>query len=277
MSASAKDKNEFAYQRNDFEVVRKKLKQIAGINLADSKDSMVYSRLSRRIRALQLKDFSTYLRFLDETESEQEEFINALTTNLTSFFREQHHFEHLRKVISSAGRPLKIWCAAASTGEEPYSIAITAVEALQRFDIPVSIVASDIDSKVLSTASRGVYRVEQLDGLSNELKKQFFQRGTGANSGNAKVVPALRHLLHFQKLNLMDTQWPLDKDFDIVFCRNVMIYFDKQTQAQILQRIIAHMKPNGLYYAGHSENFSHVSSLLKPLGKTIYQPKGLNR
>lgn len=273
MSTPAADRNEFGYQRADFEVVRAKLKKMAGINLADSKDSMVYSRLSRRIRALNLKDFRTYLRFLDTEVSEQEEFINALTTNLTSFFREGHHFEHLRDVIAQNKRPIKIWCAAASTGEEPYSIAMTAVQAFGTFDIPVTIIASDIDSKVLSTASKGIYRIEQLDDMQSDLKKRFFQRGKGSNMGSVRVVPELRNLLTFQKLNLMDNRWELDQDFDIVFCRNVMIYFDKETQVQILEKIIRHMKTSGLYYAGHSENFSHVSSLLKPLGKTIYQPR----
>ena len=274
MAVSSRESTEFAYKRADFEVVRAKLKQLAGINLADSKDSMVYSRLSRRIRTLNLRDFQTYLRYLDSHADEQEEFINALTTNLTSFFREQHHFEHLKKVIQSAKRPLKIWCAASSTGEEPYSIAMTAVEALGKFDIPVSIIASDIDSKVLQKASAGIYKSEQTDGMESAFKKRFFHRGTGANAGSVKVVPELRQLLSFQKVNLMDSKWSLPNDFDIVFCRNVMIYFDKSTQLKILEKIIGQMRNDGYYYAGHSENFSHVSSLLKPLGKTVYQPKG---
>jgi chemotaxis protein methyltransferase CheR len=276
MTVSSRESTEFAYQRADFEVVRAKLKQLAGINLADSKDSMVYSRLSRRIRSLKLNDFTSYLNYLDGHADEQEQFINALTTNLTSFFREQHHFQHLEQFIRQAKRPLKIWCAASSTGEEPYSIAMTAVEALGKFDIPVTITASDIDSKVLQTASAGVYKLEQLDSMENAFKKRFFHRGTGANSGRVKVVPELRQLLSFQKLNLMDAKWSLPSDFDIVFCRNVMIYFDKPTQLQILEKIVRHMRSDGLYYAGHSENFSHVSSLLKPLGKTVYQPKGFN-
>jgi chemotaxis protein methyltransferase CheR len=273
MTALNKEQGEFGYKRADFNVVRAKLRQLAGINLADSKDSMVYSRLSRRIRALNLKDFSAYLQYLNSHHDEQEEFINALTTNLTSFFRERHHFEHLRNFITQNKRPLKIWCAASSTGEEPYSIAMTAVEAFGSFDIPITIVASDIDSKVLTSASKGVYKIEQLDNMATDFKKCFFHRGKGNSFGNVRVVPELRKLLSFQKLNLMDDSWALPKDFDIVFCRNVMIYFDKQTQLQILEKIIAHMNHTGLYYAGHSENFSHVSSLLKPLGKTVYEIK----
>ncbi|WP_395338621.1 CheR family methyltransferase [Ningiella sp. W23] len=273
MAAAATEKTEFGYKRADFEVVCAKLKKLAGINLADSKDSMVYSRLSRRIRALKLKTFSEYLHYLDRHEEEKEEFINALTTNLTSFFREKHHFDHLKQHIASNKRALKIWCAAASTGEEPYSIAMTAVEAFGSFDLPVEIIASDIDSKVLATASQGVYKIEQLEGLPQSMKKRFFLRGKGSNSGLVRVVPELRKLLSFQKLNLMDDSWQLAKDFDIVFCRNVMIYFDKPTQLNILSKIIKHMRPQGLYYAGHSENFSHVSSILTPLGKTVYRPK----
>lgn len=274
MSVSTREGSEFGYQRADFDVVRAKLKQLAGINLSDSKDSMVYSRLSRRIRALNLRDFKSYLGYLDTHGAEQEEFINALTTNLTSFFRERHHFDHLRDYIRQNQRPLTIWCAASSTGEEPYSIAMTAVEAFGGFDIPVKIIASDIDSKVLSAASDGIYKIEQTDGMEAAFKKRFFHRGKGGKSGSVRVVPELRRLLSFQKVNLMDDKYALPKDFDVVFCRNVMIYFDKQTQLNILEKIICHMNRSGLYYAGHSENFSHVSALLKPLGQTVYQPRG---
>ena len=268
------NKSDFGYSRADFNVVRAKLKQLAGINLADSKDSMVYSRLSRRIRALQLSDFPSYLRHLDTNANEQEEFINALTTNLTSFFRESHHFDHLREWVSKNNRPLKIWCAAASTGQEPYSIAMKVVEGFGRFDIPVEIIASDIDSKVLATASAGVYKLEQLDDMDLALKKRFFYRGKGAQSGSVRVKSELRNLLSFQKVNLMDERYALPNDFDIVFCRNVMIYFDKSTQLAILNKITRHMKPQGLYYAGHSENFSNTPDLLTSLGKTIYQYRG---
>lgn len=267
-------KKEFAFETADFEAVRKRLKKIAGINLADSKDSMVYSRLSRRIRHLKLSSFADYLRYVDQTKSEHQEFVNALTTNLTSFFREKHHFEELKSYIAGQkNRPLTIWCAASSTGEEPYSLAITVVEALGHFNGKVKIIASDIDSDVLSTASRGVYKIEQLDGFENSMKKRYFHRGKGANSGRVKVVPELRKLVEFKRINLMDTGWQLPQNIDIVFCRNVMIYFDKETQLQILTKIVAHMAPQGLYFAGHSENFGHVKSILKPLGKTIYRPQ----
>ncbi|MFC3122665.1 CheR family methyltransferase [Agaribacter flavus] len=273
MMLNAEQSQEFEFRSADFHAVRTRLKTIAGINLSESKDSMVYSRLSRRIRHLKLQSFSEYLRYVDTHSEEHEEFVNALTTNLTSFFRENHHFDYLKDYLRSHRRPLKIWCAAASTGEEPYSIAMTVVEAFGKFDIPVEITASDIDSKVLAKARAGIYDIKLVESLAKDIKKRYFHRGKGKNTNLARVVPELRQLINFRKINLINNTWDLHKDFDIVFCRNVMIYFDKPTQLQILKKIVGHMKPNGIYFAGHSENFSHVSTLLTPLGKTIYQPK----
>ncbi len=273
MSIGLKENKEFKYSTADFQAVRNKLRNIAGINLVESKDSMVYSRLSRRIRALKLNSFRDYLSYVDSHSDEHQEFVNSLTTNLTSFFRENHHFEHLKTFIKNKKGPVKIWCSASSTGEEPYSIAMTAVEALNSFNPSVSIVASDIDSNVLETASNGIYKGEALDGLPISRKKQFFQRGKGKNAGFARVVPELRRMIEFRKLNLMDEQYDLSRDFDVIFCRNVMIYFEKDTQVVILRKILRHLKKDGLYIAGHSENFSHVSDLLEPMGKTIYKTK----
>lgn len=273
MSTHSGTKKEFPYSAADFEAVRIKLKKLAGINLADSKDSMVYSRLARRIRALNLSSFSQYLSYLDQHHGEQEEFLNALTTNLTSFYRESHHFVALEEQLRKHPRPTTIWCAASSTGEEPYSIAMSAVNAFGKFNCPVKIIASDIDSKVLQTASAGIYRSDQLKDVSFEMKKRFFHRGKGRQDGKVKVVPELRDMISFQKLNLMDDGWALPKNIDIVFCRNVMIYFDKSTQVSILKKIVKHMAHDSLYIAGHSENFANVSDILVPLGKTIYKPK----
>jgi chemotaxis protein methyltransferase CheR len=271
--ALAEAKKEFTYSKADFEAVRKKLKKLTGINLADSKDSMVYSRLARRIRALKLGSFLQYLNYLDQNHNEQEEFVNALTTNLTSFFREGHHFDALEAHLKQHPKPTKIWCAASSTGEEPYSIAMTAVKAFGRFDCPVQIIASDIDSKVLEAAKMGVYRTDQVRDLPASMKKQFFHRGTGQQDGKVRVVKELREMIQFQKLNLMDDSYGIPKNIDIVFCRNVMIYFDKPTQLSILQKIVKHMAHDSLYFAGHSENFGHINHILTPLGKTIYKPK----
>lgn len=276
-SATSKTLNtqkEFAFVTADFDAVRKRLKHIAGINLSDSKDSMVYSRLSRRIRQLKMASFKEYLQYVDKTESEHQEFVNCLTTNLTSFFREKHHFVELQSYLQNhPSSQINIWCAASSTGEEPYSIAMTVVDTFNSFTPPVRIIASDIDSNVLKKASQGVYKLEQLENFSQAQKKRFFHRGTGANSGLVKVVPELQKLIEFKKINLMDNDWDIPNQLDVVFCRNVMIYFDKETQLQILSKIVKKMRPGSRYFAGHSENFGHVNTVLKALGKTVYEPR----
>lgn len=263
---------EFAFSQKDFEQVRKRLLEITGICLADSKDSMVYSRLARRLRSLKLSTFVEYLRYLDTHPDETEQFINALTTNLTSFFRESHHFDILTEHLQQHPRHHTIWCSAASTGEEPYSIAMAAAEAFGRIDPPVSIIATDIDSQVLRTAQQAVYPLKHLDKMSIARKRRFFFKGKGPNQGKVKVVPELVKLIEFKKLNLLDKKWDIPSQLDIIFCRNVMIYFDKPTQVDVLGRMVKLMRPDGLYFAGHSENFNHMSSLLKPLGQTVYRP-----
>lgn len=270
---SPSNDREFNYSEADFEKVRSVIYQKAGISLSDSKKQLVYSRLARRLRALKLPNFTAYLSYLSENEHEQEEFINALTTNLTAFFREPHHFEILAnyvKKLKSQDRKLRIWCSASSTGEEPYSIAMALAEAYGRYDPPVEIIASDIDSNVLREASAGIYTLQRLESLSLERKKQFFQRGKGANAGKARVVQELRNLIEFRQINLLDKTWPLQPHFDVIFCRNVMIYFDKATQLKLLERMTKLLKPQGLYIAGHSESFSQAPHLVKLVGKTTY-------
>jgi chemotaxis protein methyltransferase CheR len=269
------DEREFNYSDADFEKVRSVIYNKAGINLSDSKKQLVYSRLARRLRVLKLPDFGTYLNYLKETEQEQEEFINALTTNLTAFFREPHHFTILADYankIKTKRRPLRVWCAASSTGEEPYSIAMTLAEVYGSYEPPVEIIASDIDSNVLREASVGIYNLQRLESVSISQKKQFFQRGIGDNSGKARIVPALRNLIEFQKINLLDANWALQAPFDVIFCRNVMIYFDKPTQLTLLERMVKLLTPEGLYIAGHSESFSQAGHLVKLIGKTTYTP-----
>lgn len=266
------DVREFHFSQDDFNQVRNVLYKVAGIKLADSKDSMVYSRLARRLRALKMNRFSDYLRFLSSNDEEIEHFINGLTTNLTSFFRENHHFEILHNHFVQTKGKLRIWCAASSTGEEPYSIAICAAEAYGTMNPPVEIIATDIDSNVLATASAGVYPLPRVQGIGATRLKQFFHRGVGSNAGKARVVPELRKLITFDKLNLTDAAWPnLPNDFDVIFCRNVMIYFDRPTQMAVLGKLISHLSNNGLYFAGHSESFLNASTLVKPIGKTVYR------
>jgi chemotaxis protein methyltransferase CheR len=268
---------EFEFSDRDFQRIRSLIHGRAGIALADSKRDMVYSRISRRLRALGLYSFGDYLDWLqkDGDEDEWQAFTNALTTNLTSFFREEHHFEHLRQQLPAMRRgsgPVRIWCSAASTGEEPYSIAITACEAFGSLNPPVEIIATDIDTAVLATAERGVYPLERVERLSTERKRAFFQRGTGSNAGKVRVNPALKRLLDFAPLNLLDGRYALQGPFAAIFCRNVMIYFDKPTQREILARMKPLLHPQGFLYAGHSESFFHAADLFRNLGRTIYVP-----
>jgi chemotaxis protein methyltransferase CheR len=197
--------------------------------------------------------------------------VNCLTTNLTAFFREEHHFHALVEDLRArAARPIRIWCNAASTGEEPYSLAMTVVETLG-ISAQVRLVCSDIDTKVLATAQRGVYSADAR-GLSPERLRRHFMRGTGTNSGHIRVKPELARLIEFRSFNLMNPSWAaLGDPFDLVFCRNVMIYFDNPTQRKVLERMHAAMKPGGLLYVGHSENFTESRDLFRLRGKTIYE------
>lgn len=265
--------SEFVWTAADFERIQSLIYQRAGINLHDGKHAMVYSRLSRRLRDTGHASFHDYLDWLQNHDGpEWQEFVNALTTNLTSFFREHHHFEILAKYLKtrSVTGGWRIWCNAASTGEEPYSIAMTVMESLQA-RTAFQLVASDIDSKVLASAEKGVYRLESLKNVGEERLQRFFLRGTGANEGMVRVRPELRQAVQFINVNLIKDGWPFQEPFDVVFCRNVMIYFDGATQRQVLQRIHRTMKPGGLLFAGHSENFSDSRDLFVLRGKTVYE------
>jgi len=264
---------EFVFSFADFERVRKLIYQHAGISLSPVKQDMVYSRLARRLRATGKSSFAEYLDALEKNGGDEwERFVNSLTTNLTSFFREPHHFpifaEHLRKLGTK--RPVRVWCSAASTGEEPYSIAITVAEALGSAASNVSIIASDLDTNVLATAQKGVYPIERVEKLSPERLRKFFLRGTGSQEGFVSVRPELRKMIEFQRINLLDSSYQVKGPLDVIFCRNVMIYFDKPTQYRILSRFAPMMQPDGLMFAGHSESFLHAADLFKSLGKTVY-------
>lgn len=263
---------EFDFTTRDFDRVRALIYERAGIALADSKQEMVYSRLARRLRATGIVSFVTYLDTLERQHesAEWEAFVNALTTNLTSFFREAHHFPILAEHVKQR-KEVNVWCSAASTGEEPYSIAITLCEAYGTLTPPAQIIATDIDTNVLNVAAAGVYPMERVDKMSPERLKRYFLRGTGAQSGMVRLRPELRKLITFRQLNLLADQWQLNGAFDVIFCRNVMIYFDKPTQGKILAKFVPLMKPDGLLFAGHSENFLYVSDALKLRGKTVYE------
>jgi len=264
---------EFAFDTADFERIRKLIYQHAGISLNPGKQAMVYSRLSRRLRDTGQRSFASYLQWLEqqnEQHAEWQAFVNCLTTNLTAFFREDHHFAALTSDLASRrGQPLRIWCNAASTGEEPYSIAMTVVESLGT-EAPVKILATDIDTLVLGTARRGVYEASAR-GLSPERLKRHFMRGTGPNVGAIRVKPELVRMIDFQPFNLMSERWSFSEGFDLVFCRNVMIYFDAPTQRRVLERMHRAMQPGSLLYVGHSENFTDARALFCLRGKTIYE------
>lgn len=265
---------EFDFKPADFERVRKMILNVAGISLADSKQSMVYSRLAKRLRAVGISRFQDYLDTLEKNERnpEWEHFVNALTTNLTSFFRESHHFDILKQQLQSLRNKgqINIWCSAASTGEEPYTLALTAMEAFNSLTPPVNIIATDIDTKVLEHARKGIYRIDQVDKVSKDILKKYFLKGNGASEGLIRVRPELQKLIQFRQLNLLAADWSVQAGFDAIFCRNVMIYFEKDVQFGILKRFAPLMNPRGLLYAGHSENFAMARDYFSLRGRTVY-------
>lgn len=264
---------EFVWVDADFNRVQRMIYRRAGISLHDGKHAMVYSRLSRRLRETGHQSFNDYLNWLESTDGpEWQEFINALTTNLTSFFREHHHFQILRDHLLSQKNKNQwnLWCCAASTGEEPYSILITMLETLGS-DASFKLIASDIDSKVLGTAAEGIYRLDGLKNISDSQLHKFFLRGKGQNSGMIRIKPEVQRYVEFMIVNLITNAWPFNNIFDIVFCRNVMIYFDNSTQRQVLERIHRVMMPGGLLFVGHAENFSESRDLFVLRGKTVYE------
>ncbi|EPC8060133.1 protein-glutamate O-methyltransferase CheR [Yersinia enterocolitica] len=246
--------------------------QRAGIVLADHKREMVYNRLVRRLRLLGINDFGQYLALLetDPNSAEWQAFVNALTTNLTAFFREAHHFPILAEHARQRPGSYSVWSTAASTGEEPYSIAMTLCDVLGNRSSSCQILASDIDTQVLEKATSGVYRQDELRSLSAQQMQRYFLRGTGPHQGMVRVRPELANMIHFQQLNLLAPEWALPGQFDAIFCRNVMIYFDKETQERILRRFVPLLKPGGLMFAGHSENFSQISREFYLRGQTVY-------
>lgn len=271
------DIREFHFNQNHFNELKKLVYDYAGISLSDAKEQLVYGRLARRLRALGLKSFDDYCDLLrNDPGDEFTHFINAITTNLTAFFRENHHFESLQKSIlpklmqyRQSSKKLRIWSAGCSTGEEPYSIAITMLESVPE-DWDVKILATDIDSNVVATASAGIYTEERIAGLSNERKRRWFRKGSGDNAGKVRVGAEVQSLITFKVLNLMQG-WPMHGPFDIIFCRNVVIYFDKDTQRVLIDRYANLLTDDGYLFLGHSEALHDVSTRFDLLGKSSYQ------
>ncbi|MGF1644043.1 MAG: CheR family methyltransferase [Thiotrichales bacterium] len=269
---------EFTYTEEDFQRIREFVYSHTGISLSDGKREMVYSRLSRRLRSLGLQRFADYRALLERDGGELEQLTNAITTNLTAFFREQHHFDHLGKTLipgllrrNSASRRLRLWSAGCSTGEEVYSIAMTVLENIPnaaQWDI--KLLATDLDSNVLEIGSGGVYPLERIEKLPAEKIRKYFLRGSGANDGKVKVSNELRELITFRKLNLIQS-WPSLGSFDVVFCRNVVIYFDKTTQMELFDNFARVLNDDGHLFVGHSETLSNLTDRFASLGKTIYK------
>jgi chemotaxis protein methyltransferase CheR len=262
-----------------FNRIRELVFEHTGISLSEAKRQLVFGRLIRRLRVLQLPGFGEYIELLERGEPEElEEFTNAVTTNLTSFFRENHHFDFLANEAlpeavkrNAQSRRLRIWSCACSTGEEPYSIAMVLREQEKLLGgMDARILATDLDSKVVATAESGVYDEERISAISKQRTAAYFLRGEGAFAGQVRVKPTLRELVRFRQLNLMH-DWPVSGPFDVIFCRNVVIYFDKATQRTLFERLAALQRPGDILFLGHSESLYRVSEKYGLIGRTMYR------
>lgn len=273
----ANNAREFEYTQEDFDFLRKISNQHSGILVPDDKFDMFYSRLSKRVRLLGFTRFKQYCDYLQHhPEQEFTEFINAVTTNLTSFFREKHHFDYLAETVlpellkkNQAQRQIKVWSAGCSTGEEPYSLAMTLLE-----NVPsgwdVKILATDLDTNVLATAAEGIYALERVTSIGEQRLKRWFQKGVGAQSRKARARADLRRIIHFKQLNLMQ-DWPMQGVFDVIFCRNVLIYFDRDTKARLVNRYAGLLRQGGHLFIGHSESLHQIDVPFMLVGHTIYR------
>ena len=275
-SSNGSREREFVFDDTDFAALRKLVKEITGIALSEQKRELVYGRLARRLRTLGIATFREYRDLLARDTAEQAHLTNAITTNLTSFFREKHHFDHLRDVVlrplaAQPERRIRIWSAGCSTGEEPYSIAMTIAEALPDFARrDIRILATDLDSDVLAKAEAGIYGQDRVQGMAPERLSKFFRESTERGQAAWSVVPALRSMISFKQLNLMHPL-PMQGPLDVIFCRNVIIYFDKDTQRDLFGRIRVLQRPGDLLCLGHSESLFRVSEDYTSMGRTMYR------
>jgi len=268
---------EFEYTRDDFDFLRKISNEHSGILVPDDKFDMFYSRLSKRVRMLGLADFKQYCQHLENNpEQEFTQFINAVTTNLTSFFREKHHFEYLKNTIipevikrNNTTKKITAWSAGCSTGEEPYSLAMTLLENVPS-DWEIIILATDLDTQVLQTAADGIYSQDRVDGLAPDIVKKWFKKGKGENANKVKISQKCQNIIRFKQLNLMKA-WPMKSYFDFIFCRNVLIYFDRETKERLAQRYGDLLAIGSHLFIGHSESLHQLDTEFKLLGNTIYK------
>ena len=269
--------NNFNFTDKDFQFIAKRLGEHAGIVLSEIKKDLVYGRLVRRLRQLRLSSFSEYCALLEHDDgAEFEEFVNALTTNLTGFYRENHHFDYLAETVvpefvkEKSSKTLRVWSAGCSTGVEAYSVAITLAETLPS-GWDVKVLATDIDSKVIHEGRRAVYDADWVSkSMTPERLKKWFFRGAGSNSNYVKVKPEIADMVTFNKLNLMEN-WPMRQSFDIIFCRNTVIYFEKDTQKALFDRMANQMHQKSYLFIGHSESLSKICDRFSLVGKTVYK------
>lgn len=276
---------EFPYEKHHFDSLRALAREEAGIELAEHKRELVYGRVCRRLRELRLHSFDEYVALVTPKGSpERRNFVNCITTNVTAFFREGHHFtflqdEALPQLMKTrqGTRRLRIWSAACSTGQEPYSIAITMARAMERLAYPWDwkVLATDIDSNVVARAEAGIYGVHEIQGYENAEMRRWFQRVDGAapdGSARVQVDPLLRKALYFRVLNLFHP-WPMQGPIDVIFCRNVVIYFSKEDRRALFDRFAQIMAPDGYLFIGHSESMLDGTDRFEPVGRTIYKLK----
>jgi len=270
--SSVPDTREFPFNAEHFRVISERMYRFSGIRLPEAKREMVYARLARRLRSLGIGSFDDYVRFLELEPAEWEHCSNALTTNVTAFYREEHHFrfleDHARASVRP-GTPFRVWSAGCSTGEEPYTIAMCLAEAIGIGNFRV--LATDLDTQVIAQAAEGVYPLQHVQALPDARQKRFFLRGTGRFEGKARVRPALIASIDFHRVNLMDASWPIEPGLDAIFCRNVMIYFDKPTQRRLVERFATLLRPGGHFFAGHAESLLDQGRHFRLLGQTVYE------
>ena len=281
MAVKINNAREYEFTEKAFNKLRKIANDHTGIIVTDDKYDMYYARLVKRIRTLGLTCFADYVKYLEANmAAEFTPFIDSITTNLTAFFREPHHFEVMKSAIipeisarPDAAQGIKVWSAGCSTGEEPYTLAMTLLEGLEaiRAAPRVSILASDIDTTVLAKAARGVYEISRVEGLETSIKRRWFFRGKGNNSGHVRVSPELQKILEFKQVNLMEKNWPMKNKFHIIFCRNVVIYFDKPTKMNLFHRYADQLVDGGYMILGHSESLQGMSERFETIGKTVYK------
>lgn len=277
--ATMEKERDFHFTDRDFDRIRSLVRRHAGISLSDAKKDMVYSRLSRRLRKLGLRSFNDYCGIIESGDPDEiVNFTNSITTNLTSFFRENHHFQYLADTLipelrerKRYNRRLRIWSAGCSTGEEPYSIAMVLREQLPAHEgWDARILATDLDSNVLQTAQEGIYDAERIRTLPASRVRRWFLKGRGRNAGTVRAHPDLRGMITFRQLNLLGP-WPIKGPIDFIFCRNVVIYFDKDTQRTLFDRYADILEPEGRLFIGHSESLFKVCNRFELIGKTIYR------